>query len=130
MRVNLNGQGSLGAATVGISAFLAIYEHDGSLEFESRKRRCDMAIIFYKPVITAQNYAAFQRILKDAPKTFDEWSHVRTQHLAHIEGSGGRVIDIDIDPDEFTAYCHETGAPYTLKSLDDFAFEKGSRKQE
>jgi hypothetical protein len=87
-----------------------------------------MAICFYRAVITAENYEAFRRVLKDAPKTFDEWNHLRTKDLAYIEGGGGTVVYVDINPDEFAADCRATGAPNDMKSLDNLAFKKAPWK--
>jgi hypothetical protein len=52
--------------------------------------------IFYRAAVTVENYNSFRRVLKDAPETFDKWSHERAKDLTHIEGSGGRTIFVEV----------------------------------
>jgi len=86
--------------------------------------------IFYRAVITRENYESFRRVLNDAPETFDKWSNIHSHDLAYIDGSNGKVVYVEIDPNEFAADCRATSAPNTLHSLDNFAFKKGTGKKE
>ena len=85
--------------------------------------------IFYRAVITRENYESFRRVLKDAPITFDEWDHRNRQDLAYIEASGSRIACLDVDPNEFAEDCRATGAPANLQSLNSFAFKMESIKK-
>jgi hypothetical protein len=80
----------------------------------------------YLPRITEQNYGAFQRVLKDAPATFKEWERDLMLMGADLNSKGWEVESVDVDLDGFKKYCDLTQSPYTLQSLDNFAFKVGT----
>jgi len=84
-----------------------------------------MAIV-YIPVIRADDYHAFERILRPhMPHTFDAWGELLTKKAAKAMGQGDTVRNVKVDPDEFARYLNATNADH---NLDDFAAEKSSGK--
>ena len=79
----------------------------------------------YLPRIAEQDYGAFQRVLKDAPATFKEWEHDLMLMAADLNSKGWSVESVDVDLDAFKKYCDLTQSPYSLESLDNFAFKVG-----
>jgi len=88
--------------------------------------------IFYFPKIAAADYESFRRILKDdIPDTFDMWTRSQdSQKAEHILkwGADSKCVHVEVDANEFAAYCRATGNDYTPYSLRNFLYEKGSRK--
>jgi hypothetical protein len=75
------------------------------------------------PIIASKDYEAFRTILKaDIPDTFDKWLDLRAEWRAiHVERGGGSVIDIKLDPDQFSRYLLAARRAPELKSLILFA---------
>lgn len=68
-----------------------------------------VGIAWYKP----EHYTRLKKLFKDGanmPETYAEWLK-RAEHVAKdIESKGGiRVYKVEIDPDEFPAWCRANG---------------------
>jgi hypothetical protein len=86
--------------------------------------------ILYSPKISANDYDAFQRILHPhLADTYNEWLYLQAQQSADWVTRGHVVREIEVDPDEFSRYCHTTGASHNLHGLGKFAEEKSGGKQ-
>ena len=82
----------------------------------------------YFALLTEQNYESFRRLLTDAPPTFKQWQHYRAQIEADILSKRWKLVEVEIDPNEFAADCRATNSPYNLHSLDNFTFKVAQRK--
>jgi len=87
-------------------------------------------VVSYLGLLTKDNYESFRRILKDAPATFEQWSHLHMQKTTDLVGKRWEVIQVEIDPDDFKRHCDATHSPYNLHSLDNFAFEVAQREKD
>jgi hypothetical protein len=90
---------------------------------------------FSIPIIREQDYESFRRILKDdIPATYEAWRNRQLRQKAQLGAqwldSLAEFIEIEIDPNEFTAYCDRTHSNYTVESLDRLAIEKAFGKND
>jgi hypothetical protein len=46
----------------------------------------------YLALLTKDNYDTFRRILKDAPATFEQWSHLHMQKTTDLIGKRWEVV--------------------------------------
>lgn len=82
---------------------------------------------FYVPVIAAEDYDTFRRLLRPhLPVTYQEWSYLHFMHTAELNGQGHTVTKVKIDPLEFARYLRRPQVVADGESLDRYAVEKGS----
>lgn len=75
----------------------------------------------YLPRITPQDFEAFRKIMKaEIAPTFHEWAERHRERIA-MYGSQCSVVEISVDPNEFTRFCQEKTLPYNGQSLLVFA---------
>jgi hypothetical protein len=98
------------------------------------RARSDLVPTFCVPRIREKNYDAFRRILKDGvPQTLAEWRDRQLRQEADLSSgweSPVKLIEVEIDPDEFTRFCDRTKSNYTVDALNRFATEKGLGKND
>jgi hypothetical protein len=89
---------------------------------------------FYVPRVREQHYDAFHRVLKDdVPQTHAQWRDRQLRQEVQLSSgweSPVKLIEVEIDPDEFARYCDRTNSNYTIETLYRLATEKASGKND
>lgn len=82
---------------------------------------------FYVPVIAAEDYETFRRLLRPhLPATYQEWGYLHFMQTAELNGQGHTVTKIKIAPLEFARYLKRPEISADEQSLDRYAIEKGN----
>jgi hypothetical protein len=86
-------------------------------------------ITVYLPVIHRNDYETFRTVMgRNLPDTHDEWRYLALKKKDEAVLCGHEVFEIEVYPDEFVGYASLHGDERTLHALQNFAFEKGTRK--
>ena len=84
----------------------------------------------YLPIILKEDYEAFQRILHpNLPDTHNEWFYLHAKERADYEGRRHTVIEVEVNPNEFTGFLNARGDKANLHTLGTFTYEKGLREK-
>lgn len=79
---------------------------------------------YYLPVIAAQDFEAFRRLLKDEiGATYEIWLQRHREKVSYY--GTANVVEINIAPDQFARFCHSETRAYDGKTLVDLAFRLG-----
>jgi hypothetical protein len=82
----------------------------------------------FLPRISAADFEAFSRLLEnDIAPTFEKWSESHQERVS-FWSERAKVIEVDVNPDEFAAFCHRASRGYDAKALLDFAALRGKAK--
>jgi len=85
---------------------------------------------FAVPVMSEKQYQSFRReIGPDLADTYDEWLKFLGDKRAEAIRRGESVIEVEVDFDQFIAFCGAQWRSRDLKALLDFAIEKAARKK-
>jgi hypothetical protein len=77
--------------------------------------------LYWRPRILSADYEAFRAILKDElPARYDDWLKTYSDSVEHFRRLG-KVIEVDVNPDKFRAFCLSESIPYDLNSLSKFS---------
>jgi hypothetical protein len=75
----------------------------------------------FLPLISENDYEAFRCVMHaQIPTTFDEWHQYHTARLTEY-GKMYRIIQINVNPDEFANFISSRGMPANGRSLLVFA---------
>ena len=89
-----------------------------------------MPMVFPFPVILPDDYEAFRReVGSDLADTYDEWLNLHREQIDETRRRGDTVAEIEVQFDEFIAFCLATGATPDAKTLLDFTIKKSSGQQ-
>ena len=74
------------------------------------------------PIISAEEYDAFFRLTNgNLPDTHNEWLNIHTKRQLERKKQGAEVVNVEVHPNEFAAFCKAHNVAPSLKSLGDFA---------
>ena len=77
------------------------------------------------PSIRREHYNAFLRIRTlRIPDRIAQWDRERADDLARIRRSGHIAVLVEINPDEFAAFCRERGCPADFDAMQALVVEK------
>jgi hypothetical protein len=83
---------------------------------------------FYYPLLTRDNYAAFNMLMPDLPDTYDQWEHPigsEKRRQAHaFEDFEAKCVPVD--PSVFRRYCEAKDETPTRSVLERYATEMKS----
>jgi hypothetical protein len=107
---------------------LARFTQTDPNELKEAQKMRDSDVI-YMPRIASADFESFRHILKkEIATTFEEWTEGYRERVAHWSETS-RIIEIDINPDDFIAFCRGKSRGYNARSLYDFAAEIGEAKR-
>ena len=76
------------------------------------------------PIIAPNDFDAFRRLpTRDLPDTYDEWFNLVSERRLEREYLGFKIIEVQVNANEFTRYLSRTGVGASLKTLADFCRE-------
>jgi hypothetical protein len=86
-------------------------------------------VTIYLPRIKPENYQAFRAILtNDIPEAFEKWERMiankADEHRLKWQPDCN-IVDVEINPEEFTVYCRRVWSKRKLETLFRLATEKG-----
>jgi len=82
-------------------------------------------MVFPVPIIHPAQYDAFRRAIgPDLPDTYDEWLQHTIKHRGERLRQGETLVEVEVDYDQFIAFCAATGTAPNAKTLLDFAIKK------
>jgi hypothetical protein len=80
----------------------------------------------FLPRITAADHDILSNFIHNYPAdSYDKWLYLQTKEAAEWEGSGGKVVFVDLSADDFINYARQTGARADVHLLKAVAFAKG-----
>lgn len=85
----------------------------------------------YFAKLNTTNYKALRSLINELPQSFSEWESsqaVKKDEHVLMWHPNGICVDVEIDSNEFTAYCDRTQSNRTLETLDRLVAEKGMRE--
>ena len=83
----------------------------------------------YIAAIAEDDYETFKTVLTtNLPRDYETWLRVRERgKLRALKEGADNVIEVDVTPGEFDAYCRGQKRPdFSIGSLDLYALEKGA----
>jgi hypothetical protein len=84
-----------------------------------------MAIVFPVPIIPPDQYDAFRQAMgQDLADTYDKWLDVVHQQRGERLRQGETLVEIEVDYNQFMAFCTATGTAPNAKTLLDFVVKK------
>jgi hypothetical protein len=87
-------------------------------------------ITWYAPSIRAQDHDAFRRIASNSlADSFEKWSNIMYEKIANERGVNRLVVETEVSPDEFAAFCRTYGHDPSVLAVDHFAQHVGSLKK-
>jgi len=79
--------------------------------------------------ISEQNFEAFRRIFDgNIASPHSAWQYLFSKRVAELQGGGNTIELVEVDPNEFTAYCARIKIKADAHSLNGFAHEKATGK--
>jgi hypothetical protein len=82
----------------------------------------------YLPRITEADHKTLRDQVKHISPAYEEWLQSQASEIAGWEGSGGKVVLIDVSPDDLLLYCGDTGAQPNIHTFRQIAAAKGTGK--
>jgi hypothetical protein len=66
----------------------------------------------------------------DLPKTYEAWLYRQLGKKSDFisQWKGAEIIEVEVNPDDFTRYCDATNSNRTIETLDRFATEESFGK--
>ena len=84
-----------------------------------------MSIQYFAGVKSAEDHAAFQRIVRHYPScSYEEWHFREAKKMADWKARRHAVKVVNVTPAEFTAYCEKTKAKSDLTTFLKFIADK------
>jgi hypothetical protein len=108
---------------------LARFTQTDSAELNEAQSMRDDSFTVHIPRISPKNFEAFRRVTKDKiGSTYKKWLEGHNERISHYTESA-KIIEVDIDPDDFAEFCdRETKSP-DFNSLQEFAVYLGKPKR-
>jgi hypothetical protein len=73
---------------------------------------------YFLPRIAPRDYETFRDFIHPhAPNTYDEWADLMMQRRNEFARRGFDIVEVNVNPNEFTSYCASTGEARDLAAL-------------
>jgi hypothetical protein len=86
----------------------------------------------HMPWIRREDYDAFRRLSpRDDyfPDTFDEWLRRMEEAISNEEAHGRRVNNVEVDPQQFVAWCTASGVNPNSATLNAFTVGEAHKRK-
>jgi hypothetical protein len=84
--------------------------------------------IYHLPVISAPDFEAFRKVMKgDLPDAYDKWLKLSAKWREEYGGINGNIVEVDMDPDEFSRFVTAEGRRPDMNALLIFSELVGKR---
>jgi hypothetical protein len=113
---------------MGFGEALARFTQTDPAELNEAQLMCDDTHLVCLPRISSTDFEAFRRVMKDEIGTaYEKWLQMNGKRLSYWR-ERSMVIEVDVNPNEFAAFCHRESKRPDLSSLDYFAIHLNKTK--